>query len=186
MFNNAKTSEKFPKPFKTADVTGLPKTRDKQNKTKYRPVSLTPIFSKIFERHMSEQISEYAKSFLSPYMFGYRKGHSTEQCVMIMIEKWKKALDEQKVAGAVLTDLSKAFDCLPHDLLIAKLYAYGFEKSACNFILDYLSDRTQRTKVDGEYSSYRTLKYGVPQGSILGPLLFNLFMNDIFYFINES
>ena len=66
MFNNAKTSEKFPKPFKTADVTGLPKTRDKQNKTKYRPVSLTPIFSKIFERHMSEQISEYAKSFLSP------------------------------------------------------------------------------------------------------------------------
>ena len=186
LFNNSKNSEKYPNAFKNADVTGLPKTRDKQNKKKYRPVSLTPIFSKLFERHMYEQMAEYAGNFLSPYIFGYRKGHSTEQCVMVMIEMWKKALDEQKVAGAVLTDLSKAFDCLPHDLLIAKLYAYGFEKSACNFIYDYLKDRTQRTKVNGEYSSYKTLKYGVPQGSILGPLLFNLFMNDIFYFINES
>ena len=103
-----------------------------------------------------------------------------------MIELWKKALDEHKVAGAVLTDLSKAFDCIPHDLLIAKLQAYGFEKSALRFIKDYLTGRTQRTKVGGEYSTKREVKYGVPQGSILGPLLFNLFMNDIFYFLDKS
>ena len=73
---------------------------------------------------------------------------------------------KKKVVGAVLTDLSKAFDCLPHDLLIAKLHAYGFEKHALNFIHSYLTERTQRTHVDGEFSTHRTMKYGVPQGSI--------------------
>ena len=186
VFNEAKNAGKYPGPLKTADVTPVPKGREKKDKKKYRPISLTPILSKVFEKHMYEQIAEYAGQFLSPYLFGYRKGHSTEQCILVMIEMWRKALDEKKVVGAVLTDLSKAFDCLPHDLLIAKLHAYGFERSALNFILSYLTDRTQRTQVDGEYSNQRTLKYGVPQGSILGPLLFNLFMNDIFYFMDKA
>ena len=72
--------------------------------------------------------------YLSPYLFGFRKGHSTEQCLIVMLEIWKKALDEKKVAGAILTDLSKAFDCLNHDLLLAKLHAYGFDNQALNFI----------------------------------------------------
>ena len=78
---------------------------------------------------MYNQIHSYIDKYLSPYLFGFRKGHSTEQCLNIMLESWKKALDKKQCAAAVLTDLSKAFECLNHELLIAKLEAYGFDKN---------------------------------------------------------
>ena len=89
-------------------------------------------------------------------------------------------------ATAVLTDLSKAFDCLNHDLLIAKFEAYGFNIEALTFIQDNLSNRSQRTKENSEYSFYRDIKYGILQGSTLGPLLFNIFLNNIFFFVKDS
>ena len=118
---------------------------------------------------MYNQILAYIDKFLSPYLFGFRKGHSTEQCLIIMLEAWKKTLDEKKNAGAILTDLSNAFDCLNHDLLTAKLRAYGFEHDALVFIYSYLKERRQLTKIGSSYSTSKEIKYGVPQGSILAP-----------------
>ena len=92
-------------------------------------MSLIPVISKVFEKSMFNEINQYINNYLSPYLFGFRKGHITEQCLLTMIELWWKALDNRKSAGAVLMDLSKAFGCLTHDMLIAKLHAYGFDNA---------------------------------------------------------
>ena len=161
-----------------AEVT--PHKKDETTKKdNYRPASILPSVSKIVEKDMNDK--------LSPYLCGFRKGYNTQYCLMIMLEKWKKALDNKKVAGALLTDLSKAFDCLHHNLLIAKLEAYGCGHSSFILIYNYLSGREQRTKVNNVYSEWNELETGVLQGSILGPLIFNIYINDdIFYFVNED
>ena len=134
LFNNAKNDHNYPVSLKITHVIPIHKKDEKTLMKNYRSVSLIPIVSKLFERNMYDQIRGYIDKSLSPYLFGFRKGHNTEQCLVIMLESWKKALDEKSFAGAILTDLSKAFDCLNPDLLIAKLSAYGFDMVVLKFI----------------------------------------------------
>jgi len=130
---------------------------------------------------MQKQINVYFDKYLSNSLCGYRKGFSTQTALLSLLEKWKITLDKKGYASAVLMDLSKAFDTINHELLIAKLKAYGFSNAALTLISSYLSDRWQHTKINNSFSSWTELLQGVPQGSVLGPLLFNIYLNDLFF-----
>ena len=105
--------------------------------------------------------------------------------MLATVEKWEKVVDDEGVFGALLTDLSKVFDCIPHDLIIAKLEANGFHKDALKLIHDYLSKRKQMFEVNDAYSLWKDIFYGVPQDFILSTLLFNIHLFDLFYFLKD-
>ena len=120
------SNKEFSDELKLADVTPIYKRDDPHKSNNYRPVNVLLVVSKVFEKIMHDQISQYINSFLTPYLCGYRKGFSTQQALLSLTEKWKIVLDSKGYSGAVFMDLSKAFDTINHDLLIAKLHAYGF------------------------------------------------------------
>ena len=133
---------------------------------------------------MHRQISEYFETVLSKFQCGLRKGYSNQDCLLAMVENCKKALDQGNEYGALLTDLSKAFDCLPQDLIVAKLYAYGFLIDSLKLINSYLTERKQRVKINDQFSLWLDIVACVPPGSILGPHFLNIFLYDMFFFYN--
>ena len=172
-FNESLKLSRFPHSMKSANITPVFKKNDRTDKSNYRPVSILPNLSKVFERCIYKQLSAYFDGILSKQQCGFRKGFNAQHSLLKLLEKWRQSLDQGLEFGVLLTDLSKAFDCLSHELLAAKLSAYGVYIWAVWFIYDYLSNRKQRT-------SWTDHIFGVLQGSILGPLLFNIDLCDRF------
>ena len=179
IINSCLTDSVFPQYWKYAEISPVFKKKDSLSKCNYRPVSVLSCQSKVVEKLILSQITEFINEKLSINLAAYRKQYSTQHVLVKDVEDWKLSMDQGKHTGCVLIDLSKAFDALIHGLLLAKLNAYGFSISACELLKSYTRNRFQRVKLGSYKSDWLETKRGVPQGSLLGPQMFNVFLNDI-------
>ena len=181
LMNRSINEGSIPASWKHAIVTPVHKSGSKSDTSNYRPISVLPVFAKIQEKAVHEMVYSFLlkHKLLSSYQSGFRPLHSTTTSLIDITNTALHNIDKGKFTGLAFSDLSKAFDTLDHELLLMKFSDFGLNKSSVNWFKAYLTKRTQSVNINGVQSNTEPILYGVPQGSVLGPLLFIMYINDL-------